>query len=352
MAMLSDIQVHGSSRKGLRWDIRQHAQRNKDDTSQNMLLIFIFYGSLTFTLAYPPNPWWKLPTYSDELARSKMLPLAAAAYSNWPQMCLENRFTNAVLSEAQSKCNVYLKLKRQVNVSCGPLDDNDVCFGFTAVLHDNKTIVISFRGTTTFLQLVAEADLSVFYDKVPWIAGGWVSRYFFDGFMGLWYTGMGDDFAALREQYPEYEIWVTGHSLGAALASLASSYIIATNQVSPMSLRLVTFGQPRVGDVFYSWVHDRQMSYSFRVTHWRDVVPHVPPEMFELYYHHMSEAFYPLEMTIGTNYTVCYANESKKCSDGLFDPTSIKDHLHYFGVDVSEYGEYGCNKTMDAIAQN
>ncbi|KAK6026445.1 triacylglycerol lipase [Ostertagia ostertagi] len=80
--------------------------------------------------------------------------------------------------------------------------------------------------------------------------------------MGLWYAGMGDDFAALREEYPEYEVWVTGHSLGAALASLASSFIIASNQISPTSVRLVTFGQPRVGDFFYAWAHDRQVRWT------------------------------------------------------------------------------------------
>ncbi|PIO74996.1 hypothetical protein TELCIR_02986 [Teladorsagia circumcincta] len=58
-------------------------------------------------------------------------------------------------------------------------------------------------------------------------------------------------------------------------------------------------------------------------------------------------AFYPLNMTVGANYTVCYANESDDCSDGLLDTTSIQDHLHYFNVDVSAYGINGCNVTMD-----
>nr|CDJ80353.1 Lipase domain containing protein [Haemonchus contortus] len=298
-----------------------------------MLLILFFCGLLPFTLAFP---WWnKAPIYSDELARTKMLPLAAAAYSNWPQECLKNRFEDA-------------SLQSQVNVTCGPFGNNDICSGFTAVIHGDQAIVISFRGTDTFLQLLAEADYSAFHEKVPWIAGGYVSKYFYDGFMGLWNAGMGKDFNALQTQYPSYKVWVTGHSLGAALASLAASYIVASNGVPSSSVQLVTFGQPRVGDTLFAWAHNLQMSYSFRVTHYRDIVPHVPPELFEMYYHHKSEAFYLQSMAVGANYTVCYADESLRCSDGLLDTTSIKDHLHYFEVDVSKYGKAGCNTPMDS----
>ena len=41
-------------------------------------------------------------TYSDDVARNKMLPLAAAAYSNNPQLCLTSKFTNAVVSNDKS----------------------------------------------------------------------------------------------------------------------------------------------------------------------------------------------------------------------------------------------------------
>ncbi|KAK5979012.1 Triacylglycerol lipase [Trichostrongylus colubriformis] len=274
-----------------------------------------------FPFLNPSVPLPRSATYSDMFSRTKMLPLAAAAYSSRPQECLADRFANATL-------------KRQVNVICGPFESNDVCSGFTAVIHSDQAIIISFRGTSTFLQLVAEADYSVFHEKNYWTGGGYVSKFFYDGFMDLWEFGMKDDFEALRVENPTYKIWVTGHSLGGALASLAASYIISEEQVPSSTVQLVTFGQPRVGNVFYAMAHDRQMAYSFRVTHWRDIVPHIPPEYFELYYHHRSEAFYHLNMSVGANYTVCAENESRKCSDGLDYTTSISDHLHYFDVDV------------------
>ncbi|PIO59138.1 triacylglycerol lipase, partial [Teladorsagia circumcincta] len=178
-------------------------------------------------------------------------------------------------------------MKRQVDVTCGAVAENGVCSGFTAVAHRDKANIISFRGTKNVPQLLAEIDAAG--EKVKWIAGGFVSKYFNDGFMGLWTAGMKEDFRALRVKYPEYELWVTGHSLGGAMASLAASYIIAEEGVPSTSVKMVTFGQPRVGDYQYAKVHDTQIAYSFRVTHWRDMVPHLPPKFFMGYYHHESE---------------------------------------------------------------
>ncbi|EPB66214.1 hypothetical protein ANCCEY_14693 [Ancylostoma ceylanicum] len=90
--------------------------------------------------------------YSDSIARYKFFPLAAAAYSSSPQHCLENKYHNASLGKYYSG-------------KCDP-DPNDSCAGFTAVLHDDKAIVLSFRGTMRFMQLVEEADLSAFHEKV------------------------------------------------------------------------------------------------------------------------------------------------------------------------------------------
>lgn len=103
---------------------------------------------------------------------------------------------------------------------------------------------------------------------MDWIAGGKVSKYFGDGFLRLWDQGMKDDFVTLLNKYPNYEVWVTGHSLGGALASLAASYIISTNLVTQDKIKLITYGEPRVGEKNYASAHDNQLGYAFRVTHW------------------------------------------------------------------------------------
>ncbi|VDO84081.1 unnamed protein product [Heligmosomoides polygyrus] len=209
-----------------------------------------------------------------------------------------------------------------------------MCSGYTAALNDDKALVISFRGTDAFLQLIEESDESVFNSQTTWIAGGKVSKYFNDAFMAVWNGGMKDDFNTLRSKYPSYQVWVTGHSLGGAMATLAASYIVAANLVPATSVELVTFGEPRTGNKDFSAAHDKQLAYSFRVTHWRDIVPHVPPEDLEGYYHHKFES--------GATFKVCTADEDKGCSDGLDITMSISEHTHYFDTDVSGYGEKGC----------
>ncbi|CAD6185267.1 unnamed protein product [Caenorhabditis auriculariae] len=280
--------------------------------------------ALTLVATSIQAPWMQEASYTDAFARSQMLPLAAAAYASAPQTCLTNKFTNA-------------QLKRQITVKCDGFKGDD-CSGYTAALHTEKAIVVSFRGTQGFLQLVSEADKSVFQFQSPWVAGGKVSKYFADGFLKVWNSGMKDDFIDLQSKNPGYQIWVTGHSLGGSMASLAASYIVNSKLAAGSNVYLVTYGQPRTGNKAFSSAHDSQFAYSYRVTHYRDVVPHIPNENFEGYYHHKSEVYYKNNMKSGASFTICTADEDSKCSDGLWITTSITDHLHYFNIDVSDYG--------------
>ncbi|KAK6033135.1 triacylglycerol lipase [Ostertagia ostertagi] len=278
-----------------------------------------------------------------------MLPLAAAAYSDNPQLCLSN-------------LGKSLQLKRLTSVICD-ITIIDKCTAFSAVNNDDKAIILSFRGTDRNTQLIVESDETMQKNHTPWVAGGVVSKYFNDGFMRIWKYGLKDDLATLQSQHSGYELWVasttkgtllenerksclcqiTGHSLGGAMASLAASYI-AHNKLFPANkIKLVTFGQPRTGDKDYAAAVEKEVPYAFRITHAHDEVPHLPLENLEGYYHHKTEAFYNKGMGTGAHYYVCYdMGESTFCSDGNLLDTSTKDHLHYFEKDVSEYGIKGC----------
>jgi predicted lipase len=55
-------------------------------------------------------------------------------------------------------------------------------------------------------------------------------------------------------QYPNAPFLVTGHSLGAAIATLTAAHLLADFNVNPASVSLYTFGSPRVGDrAFADW---------------------------------------------------------------------------------------------------
>ncbi|VDO23987.1 unnamed protein product [Haemonchus placei] len=273
--------------------------------------------------------------YSDSLARNFMFPLSAAAYSNNPQKCLDRLFPNSTVF-------------RQVHVRCDAFK-KDNCSGFTAVLHPQKAIVLSFRGTMRLSQLLAEimktifvqlVNSSVLFDSLSINS----ANDGFDNYFRIWSAGMNNDFYALREMYPDYEIWVTGHSLGGSIASLAASYLIGSRSANSSQIKLITFGQPRTGNAHFSENHNKQLEYSFRVTHWRDIVPHIPLGPIGGYYHHRQEAFYKSKMD-PHEVKICSEGEALECSDGLWFAASIYEHTHYFGKHVSTYGVSGCVKS-------
>lgn len=72
------------------------------------------------------------------------------------------------------------------------------------------------------------------------------------------------------------QIYVTGHSLGGALATLAANHIgelIKNNKISALPPILYSFASPRVGDVEFA----RNFSVeSYRIANSEDVVPKIP----------------------------------------------------------------------------
>lgn len=74
-------------------------------------------------------------------------------------------------------------------------------------------------------------------------------------------------------------IHVTGHSLGAAIAALCA-FDLYDNGYN--IVEVYTFGQPRVGDAtFAKNYNERFDGYSYRVVHYADIVPHLPPELLD-----------------------------------------------------------------------
>jgi predicted lipase len=74
-------------------------------------------------------------------------------------------------------------------------------------------------------------------------------------------------------------IFISGHSLGGALALLASVDIKETLKPSN-KITLYTYGQPRVGNqAWATYVYSLFPNNYIRVTHADDAVPHMPPRL-------------------------------------------------------------------------
>lgn len=83
---------------------------------------------------------------------------------------------------------------------------------------------------------------------------------------------------AVRKQlkiHPNASVMVTGHSLGAAVAAICTFELHFVENITVDAL--YTFGEPRVGNPDFSGILHNSSIDMFRVTHFRDVVPHLPP---------------------------------------------------------------------------
>ena len=77
----------------------------------------------------------------------------------------------------------------------------------------------------------------------------------------------------MKQQYPSATIVTTGHSLGAAVSTLLSIDILELN-LGPVVM--YNYGSPRIGNVYFAEYASNQISVHNRITHLRDIVPHLP----------------------------------------------------------------------------
>uniref|UniRef100_A0A915LKV3 Fungal lipase-like domain-containing protein n=1 Tax=Meloidogyne javanica TaxID=6303 RepID=A0A915LKV3_MELJA len=244
-------------------------------------------------------------TYKDNFIRLKIFPLAAAAYGS------DKNINDCLLQ-------IYPDFQFVKNwvVTCQRKDH--FCSAFIAVSFTDKAIVLSFRGTDSFWQLTHEVWQTVFRKKVPSVFGyGHVAFYFDDIFNQLDKKGVTEEIHYLLRQHKHYEVWITGHSLGGALAAIAAAKLIQSKEIGPDKIKLVTFGQPRTGDSGFAAGMNKYLPFfNYRVTRARDLVVHVPPRTYEDYAHYKTEIFYDNDMKPGAKWKRCVGgDEDKDCAN-------------------------------------
>lgn len=148
------------------------------------------------------------------------------------------------------------------------------CALFQASHGPRRATVLVFRGTN------APDDWLVNLDALltPWSQGGSVHKGFKDALAHLW----PELEPALTECRAQGPLLFTGHSLGAALATLAASLF--------PPLALYTFGSPRVGnDLFVETLGELPI---YRVVNGRDAICQVPLPLPRIGFHHAGRLFY------------------------------------------------------------
>ena len=129
---------------------------------------------------------------------------------------------------------------------------------------NDQAAIVAFRGTQPNEQADVWSDIN--FLPMRWEKGGNVHEGFAAALDAVW-----ELIAARLRSLPGRTVWFTGHSLGAAVATLAADRFGAPDGV-------YTLGSPRVGDDdFVSEFNARHGGRSFRYVNNHDVVTHVPP---------------------------------------------------------------------------
>lgn len=223
----------------------------------------------------------------------------------------------------------------------GPFSNNRG-FGYVGVDHANAWVLGVFKGSNDTADWIQDFTGGEFDFKTCTLPSGTTTAgNVHDGFCE-YYSDLGElkmatDFVA-AVQSTGYTPVVTGHSLGAAAAVLMAYdvYEASSGEISPT---VYTFGLPRVGDHTFSEGLSSRVTAAYRLTHDRDVVPHLPkccPGLGKCGtgsacpYHTATEIFYKEDMSEGSSFTVCDGSgEDPSCSNGQVDLSS-SDHCEYF----------------------
>jgi len=136
------------------------------------------------------------------------------------------------------------------------------------ITYNNNALIIAFRGTSSAQDALTDAKIKLITDHGT---KGKLHEGFKTGLDQVW------DYLldVMSKERGSRSIWITGHSLGGALALTAAARLKFEKDV--MVNGLYTFGQPRVGDSDYCKACDRMFGLRyFRFVHNNDIVPRVP----------------------------------------------------------------------------
>lgn len=141
-----------------------------------------------------------------------------------------------------------------------------------------KRICVVFRGTDSYRDWM----YNIQYKQAPIknnirVHSGYLKLLFEDNLYHRIYEQMN----TLIRYYPDYDIFITGHSAGGALATLLGYFL--SKDMPAKAIHVVTFASPRVGN--YAFKMDfmsRSNLIHNRIINKSDIVPVVP---FFGYYH-------------------------------------------------------------------
>ena len=201
------------------------------------------------------------------------------------------------------------------------------------------TVFTSFRGSSNihnWIENIQFRKISPYNNSNIEIERGFYKEYNFIK------KNIIENLSILSKKYETNKLLITGHSSGGALATIMA-YDILKQYNDYKIAYLFNFGSPRVGNKEFVEDFNNYNITSYRITHYYDMVPHVPEE-FLGYRHISNEIWYNRE---NTNYQICNDFDNKEdnqCSNSCspLHCTSTSDHLNYLNVTMGNDDGMSC----------
>jgi triacylglycerol lipase len=160
-----------------------------------------------------------------------------------------------------------------------------VYFGF--VLSSKEHNIIIFRGTQRTIEWVL--NINAIYPtktKVSSLSAGTIHP----GFSKIYSNLSAQTLEIAKKLNPSVPCYISGHSLGAAIATLAAIDIAVNVPQLKKQVQLYTYASPRVGDPVFAKEHNRSIPNSYRVVNLADAITLVPfTLLFKTEYVHVGE---------------------------------------------------------------
>lgn len=217
-----------------------------------------------------------MPPFDPAFALNFMVPFAEAAYDvaakQTPLMPPGYVVKSTIVADPQRIAAIMAAIplphQRMVRAMVA---DNPI-MGFVGRNDATQTAIVSFRGTETPEDWLKDFDaLALPFPDIP--TAGLVHQ----GFDAVYQTIRDSVIAGVdAAKVNATSMWITGHSLGGAIAILAA-IDFAKNAVPPLVSQLYTFAGPRVGDDTFKALFDATVPVCYRVVNRWDIVPQLPP---------------------------------------------------------------------------
>ncbi|KAJ8512451.1 hypothetical protein OPV22_002885 [Ensete ventricosum] len=172
--------------------------------------------------------------------------------------------------------------------------DNTTTDTQVAIWRDSvrRRLVVAFRGTeqsqwkdlrTDLMLLPAGLNperLSGDFKQEVQVHSGFLNAYDSVRTRIMTLTKLAVDFESgdESENAPKWQVYVTGHSLGGALATLLALELSSSRMAKhgQITVTMYNFGSPRVGNRKFAELYNEKVKDSWRIVNHRDIIPTVP----------------------------------------------------------------------------